>query len=66
MVELYSLDPLSHLLYYSLSDLCLEKDIKFPNLSLANDFSEFSMLFWKPTSHICEVWDKKINKAHLS
>ena len=45
MVELYSLDPLSHLLYYSLSDLCLEKDIKFANLSLANDFSEVNMLF---------------------
>ena len=45
MVELYSPDPLSRLLYYSLSDLGLEKDIKFPNLSLASDFSEFNMPF---------------------
>lgn len=42
---LYSAFSLSHLLYYSLSDLCLEKNIKFPHLSLVSDFSECIMFF---------------------
>ena len=40
-----ALFPRPSLMSFVLQSLGLEKDIKFPNLSLASDFSEFNMPF---------------------